>query len=393
MPGGGGVLDPILQKYMEQMRRQRFFDTIGQIGQGMIAAGGRGAGFGNALAQGLANAGGGRGRGGGNDMLDMLRLQGTLDRRRQDQEAQRRARGQHAASEALGAGDRYDPKTEILWNTPPAPSREPAALTSEQRESLLARAYPAAVGKARVAEAFPAPVEYSAPTTVMGPDNKPMLVRFPKKGAGAPAEVAGYQPYTKPGEGPASVELANAWRKANKDAGIDVSMRDALQWAKTSVGKSPDAIFLSVYNSLLRGFLSPEEAKSTATEMTKHVLSLRGGAAQSPPLPAAVPGGAQAATQPGAVGPPLASVSPTPGGLGPGEYPPYPQRKPSLEGVKLPLSTGGETSLEIDAPARPLPKTADGKVDAARLEVGQLYEAADLTWWRWDGQGFTEATE
>ncbi len=58
MPGGGDILDPILKQYMEQQRRQQFFDMIARVGQGMVAASSRGAGFGNALAQGLAYAGG-----------------------------------------------------------------------------------------------------------------------------------------------------------------------------------------------------------------------------------------------------------------------------------------------------------------------------------------------
>ena len=45
---------------------------------------------------------------------------------------------------------------------------------------------------------------------------------------------------------------------------------------------------------------------------------------------------------------------------------------------------------EVEGPTRPIPRDAGGKVDAKRLKQGQIYEAADGTRWRWNGQNFTE---
>ena len=372
------MLDPILQKYMEQMRRQRFFDTIGQIGQGIMAAGSRGAGFGNALAQGLANAGGGRGRGGGrgggNDMLDMLRLQGTLDRRRQDQEAQRRARGQHASQEALGAGDRYDPQSGVLWNTPPAPGREPAPATPVQRESLLARAYPEAVGKARVAEAFPAPVEYNVPTTVLGPDGKPTLVRFPRKGAGGPAEVAGYKPYTKPSEITPAQQSSNAEIDQAR-ATLDRRGLDKAEISRRTQKTKNTGRVNQQYDEGLDRIVRMATQRKTGPDpdYRRYFGTYLGGVELSEP----------------------AGMAPLPPGVS-AEEPGFIERAGDylFGGDTAPSGAGAAEAdtapKENDSPVRPLPLTTDRRVHEGRLVVGQTYETADGTIWRWTGQNFIQ---
>ena len=209
MPGAGGGLDPILKQYMEQQRRQQFFAKLAQMGQGMIAASMRGADIGPAFAAGVGQASRGGG-GGSNDMLKMLQLQGELDQRRERQEAMRRARGQHASREALGAGNRYDPRNQILWNQPPQPGREPPPMTSAQRQHLAAQAYPEEAAKAGGARYFPAPTKYGTPMAVIGPDDKPMLIRVPQ-GRGEPIPLeGGYRPMPKSGGITLSQQSSNA---------------------------------------------------------------------------------------------------------------------------------------------------------------------------------------
>ena len=111
--------------------------------------------------------------------------------------AHRRQKGQTAAREALTAGDRDDPLTEILWDQAPQAGNEPATLTLQQTQSLAARAYPEAAAAAGAAKYFPGLTKFNAPVTMTGPDGKPQLVRFPQ-GAGAPVPVAGYRPNQKP---------------------------------------------------------------------------------------------------------------------------------------------------------------------------------------------------
>ena len=58
-----------------------------------------------------------------------------------------------------------------------------------------------------------------------------------------------------------------------------------------------------------------------------------------------------------------------------GHFPSAPRRKPVRE---------------IDGPTQPIPRDATGKVDAQRLNRGQVYEAVDGTRWRWNSRNFTE---
>ena len=206
------------------------------------------------------------------------------------------------------------------------------------------------MGRAMVAEMFPKEPKYGVPVTVQGPKG-PELVRFPQ-GSGAPVPVAGYGPHTKPGEGPALVQIADAYRRASERSGKSVSELQALRWAKTSVGRNPKDTFISVYTALVRGLMDPEEARATAEEITQYVSQLQTGGAQQPPAGASAGispvSPARAATPPATAPKPLASVTPTPGGLGPGEQPPYPWRRPSGRGVKLSLPSGAIEAMTED---------------------------------------------
>jgi hypothetical protein len=322
MPQQGGYqLDPMLQQYMQQQRQMQFFNTLKQLGQGFLrSAGGPAARFAGAFPQ---------GQGGGGGMLDMIRLQDMLERQRDRQTKRERARKQDFAQDALAAGDRYDPGNQILWDQPPAAGQEQPAATEQQRQGLLAQAYPEPYGKAQIEREFPAPVDYSTPTTVLGPDGKPQLVRFPKKGTGAPRPVEGYQPYSKPGEAPALLQYADAYKAAMAKEGKPVSDAVALRWARTSVSKSPEEVWVSVYNTNRRAFEDDAAARKMADEISKYVASFQTGgppAQATAPTPSpSLPGAAEAAVP-----------------SGPG----VPQRKPNLAGQVLPIED--ETAVALD---------------------------------------------
>ncbi len=205
MPGGGSVLDPVLQKYMEDQRRMQVFQMLSRAGQALMGSNRRGQSPIRALAAGLA-----QGRPAGTSPIKMLQMQEVLDRTRARQDKRQRARGQHASQEALTAGNRYDPRNQILWNTPPALGREPPPMTPEQRRSLAAQAYPEAAAAAGGAEYFPQPATYGAPVSVIGPNGKPMLIRVPQ-GRGAPIPLGGgYRPMPKSGGITLSQQSSNA---------------------------------------------------------------------------------------------------------------------------------------------------------------------------------------
>lgn len=106
--------------------------------------------------------------------------------------AQRRQKGQTAAREALTAGDRDDPRTEILWDQAPQAGNEPATLTLQQTQSLAARAYPEAAAAAGAAKYFPGPTKFNAPVPVAGyrPNQKPSKpTRFGRKLGGHVSET------------------------------------------------------------------------------------------------------------------------------------------------------------------------------------------------------------
>ena len=285
----GGLIDPAIQRYMQQQRTQQFFAKIAQMGQGTMAASMRGADIGPALAEGIGQASGGGGGGGVDDLLQMLKLQAAIAKHRGQQ---RKTFSRQALS--TGQMPAGVDTNNIDWKT----GRPVAA---SERAGLAAQAYPEAYGKALIQGEFGTP-KYNAPMSVLGPDGKPQLVRFPQR-AGAPVPVQGYRPYTKPGEGPALVQIANAYRGAMKQAGKPVSELKSLQWAKTSVGKSPKDTFVSIYTALVRGLMDPEEARTTADEITQYVANMQTGGARQPPagVPAAVgpEGPAQATIPPG----------------------------------------------------------------------------------------------
>lgn len=431
---GGLLNDQSLQQYMQQQQKQQFWNMLMQVGQGLLSANRQGQPPLRALASGLARGGSARSQGTGG-LLDWMKMRQYTQGQQDRQQKQEREQRQYNARDMLSSG-------ALASARHPAPAGLLAGRSLLDREygGLLGQGYSEAVGKARVAEAFPKEPKYGTPVTVQGP-NGPELVRFPQ-GSGAPVPVQGYSPYTKPGEGPAVVQTADAYRRASKQVGITVSQLEALQWARTSVSKSPSDIFTGLYTALVRGFASPEEAKSTAEQMTRYIMSIRAGGLQSEPKPSpsaaaesvggpslyergkeflgftSAPGPAQAATRPGVADNPL-----------------IPRRKPSLEGVRLPLPSSGPgygTSStragsipgrppldalspaqkldrlseqrpgklqeplgrapvrEVDSPKRPLPLTAAGKLDAKRLISGQIYEASDLTLWLWNGKNFKE---
>ena len=155
--GGDGSIDAYLEEYKVNQRRQQIFRMLSEMGQGLIEANRSGQspirGLSAGLAQGMA-----QGRSGG-DMISMLREREIIERIGERQQAAQQGRGQHAMQEALTAGNRYDPRNQILWNTPPAPGREPPPMTPGQFRGVAAQAYPEAYNKAfsqgLMAEMFP----------------------------------------------------------------------------------------------------------------------------------------------------------------------------------------------------------------------------------------------
>ena len=366
----GGLLDPQLVDYM---RQQRLMQAIQGVSQSLMRAGMGGADFGPGLLMGLGGAGQ-SGQGAGNGLLNMMRMQELLERTKSRQEKQRRERGQTAAQQALTAGDRYDPRNQILWDTLPTKGREPDAPTPEQRQGLLAQAYPEPYGKAQIAQEFPAAVEFNAPMTVLGPDGKPTLVRFPRTGQGAPTQVAGYGPYTKPGEG-ATLNGRMRWILATgKDPATgkvytseqQAAFQKAL--APGSKAASPEQFIRDYVLASVRSLGGGPEALREAQELVPMIFG-----EQEPPkepgFDISPVGTAEAAT------PPARSQTEVIVPIPPEQGAPAPRRKPVRE---------------IDGPTQPIPLDATGKVNAQRLNRGQVYEAADGTRWRWDGQNFTE---
>ena len=313
MPGNGSVLDPVLKKYMDEQRRLRIFEMISAAGRGLMAANRRGQSPIQGLSAGLA-----QGRPAGTDPIEMLRMQETIDQIRARQDERLQARGQHASQEALTAGNRYDPRNQILWNTPPAPGRVPPSMTPLQRRSLAAQAYPKAYGKAMVEREFPKPATYGAPTAVLGPNGLPMLIRVPQ-GRGAPIPLGGgYTPMPKTGGITLSQQSSNAeidqaratldrkgldkaeiYRRTQKatntgrtnteyDEGLDRIVRMATQ---RKTGADPE--YRNYYETYLGGFefsepaghreLPPAPEPASLLQQTRDFLFGAGNAAGQPP--------------------------------------------------------------------------------------------------------------
>lgn len=155
MPSNSGGLDPMLKQYMQQQRTQAFFAKIAQMGQGMIEASMRGADIGPALAAGIGRASGGGGSGTDGGLLDMLKLQGVLDKQREGQEKRQRGQRQDFSRQALSTGQMpagVDPRNNIDWST-----GRPVA--KSEQIGLAAEAYPEAAAAAAGEKYFPAPTK------------------------------------------------------------------------------------------------------------------------------------------------------------------------------------------------------------------------------------------
>ena len=104
-------LDPDLQKYIADQRRQQFWSMLSQMGQGLMAANRRGQSPIQGLSAGLS-AGLAQGRSGGG-LIPTLRAQDYLTKTRQEQ--QQKAQYGKMLHTAFGGG--VDPSTGIDWNT------------------------------------------------------------------------------------------------------------------------------------------------------------------------------------------------------------------------------------------------------------------------------------
>ena len=177
---------------------------------------------------------------------------------------------------------------------------------------------------------------------------------------------------------PSIVQIAKAYREALTAEGKTISMADALRWAKTSVGNTPEQTYMKAYTANVRDFRTKEPAaRRIADDLTFKLHGVRFGE-QPPDAPGrssslSPAGGARAAV-------------------------PSPARSPTAVSVPIPSSPEFATprrkpTREIDSPKRPIPVTAQGKVNRKRLVVGQTYEAPDLTLWRWNGKRFTQVAE
>ncbi|MGI9489041.1 MAG: hypothetical protein ACR2RF_24785 [Geminicoccaceae bacterium] len=175
------MIDPELQKYMQQQRMQQY---LGSLAQGFMQAamGGRGTGAGVLQALASANAGGG-------GPLDALKMQMQLEQLTASRDEREKDRRQSFAAGALAAGPRYDPDTEILWNQPPQPGREPRKTASDEARALLAQADPGLFLKSKAGEMFPGPMKASDLIEVDTPEG-PRLVPA--------AQAVGKTPYDRP---------------------------------------------------------------------------------------------------------------------------------------------------------------------------------------------------
>ena len=371
----GFQLDPALKQYMQQQRMREFFDRIGQVGQGMVEAGSRGADFLPALAMGLSRASGsGRGRGPGrgvDGLLDVLEMQRKINAIRTQQGKQRKER---EYKDLISGGSGLGPDG-IDWNAPrPGNPDLTQGMSPSQRGLLLSLSREKGLGILAKRE-FPAPAKYNAPTTVLGPDGQVQLVRFPQK-LGAPVPVAGgYGPYERPRKatmGDRKLALLNKYRAA-QDGRIEWTDADQAEWDMIIQADPMDIM----RRNIIRG-MGRDPAASTSGSDTPPPS---GASAEGPDIfergynylfgsdveaGQSAPGGNGAAS-------PIPSPGPAPER---GVYPSPPRRRPARE---------------IDGPTQPIPRDATGKIDAQRLDVGQVYEKADGTRWRWDGQNFTEA--
>lgn len=264
-------------------RNQRLFDTLGRIGQGLIAAGSRGASTLPGLAMGMGQGGGG----GGNGLIDMMKMQAMLDDTRARQDARQKGRAQTASQEALGAGDRYDPRTNILWNQAPQAGRKPPTASPDQRRALAARAYPEAYGKAMAAREFPGPTEYNAAMTVLDKNGVPTLIRVPK-GAGAPVPLGGgYQPDPATGSGNGTALMQNAAFLVQE---LGIPMAEAIEMLRESKSKSREQVVFDLAARSMVAWATPmEKAQADAEALYDKIFSPAAPGADAPAAPAPAP--------------------------------------------------------------------------------------------------------
>lgn len=369
----GFQLDPALKQYMEQQRTREFFDRIARMGQGMIEAGSRGADFFPALAMGISRASGyGRGRGpgrGGSGLLDVLEMQRKINAIRTQQGKQRKER---EYQDLISGGSGLGPDG-IDWNAPrPGNPDLTKGMSVAQRGLLSSLSREEGLGVLKK-QAFKPPAKYNAPTVVMGSNGEPQLVRFPQ-GQGTPVPVAGYGPYERPRKatmGDRKLALLNKYRAA-QDGRIEWTDADQAEWDMIIQADPMDIMRRNIIRGMGRDPAAsisgsdtppPSGASAEGPDIFERGYNYLFGsdveAGQS------APGGNGAAS-------PIPSPGPSPES---GAYPSPPRRRPARE---------------IDGPTQPIPRDATGKIDAQRLDVGQVYEKADGTRWRWGGQNFTE---
>lgn len=105
MPGNGGLLDPMLEQYMQQQRQQQFWGLLSQVGQSLMSANRQGQSPLRAISAGLA-----RGRPTSNQglggLLDWMKVRESGQKQQAEKQYQNLVTG----------GSGYDPGTGINWN-------------------------------------------------------------------------------------------------------------------------------------------------------------------------------------------------------------------------------------------------------------------------------------
>jgi hypothetical protein len=112
---------------------------------------------------------------------------------------------------------------------------------------------------------FPAAPTYGSAETVIGPDGKPTLVRFPKTG-GPPQPVEGYKPYEKPGSSDTTALMKDVPYIARV---LGISEKEAMQWKRQSASMSRDDFRRDVALRFASQGYPAEEAQETADEYAK----------------------------------------------------------------------------------------------------------------------------
>ncbi len=131
-----GLLNPQMQQYMQQQRQQQFWSQIARMGQGILAATGRGADIGPALAQGIGSAAqGGQQQPGLLEMMQLQNAQGQMQDRQAERERKTKLGSQYQNMVTGGSG--LDPATGIDWNAPRPGNPDLTKDMSSQLRGLL----------------------------------------------------------------------------------------------------------------------------------------------------------------------------------------------------------------------------------------------------------------